>query len=87
MDHNSLSDTQPLTSASISSNLDTLDRLEFQTWNTQTIDDPEYADLVKQAEKAIQSGILPIRIPAGSSGSYFVRNLEGVCSYFIYICF
>jgi hypothetical protein len=47
-------------------------------WNTN-INDNEYADIIKQAERAIEGGILPVRIAAGSSGSYFVRNLEGVC--------
>ncbi|CAF1348510.1 unnamed protein product, partial [Didymodactylos carnosus] len=45
-------------------------------WNS-IIDDPEYADIIFQAERAIESGILPLRIAQGSSGSYFVKNLEG----------
>jgi len=44
----------------------------------QTIfDDPEFADLVYQAEVAIDAGIYPERIYQGSSGSYFVKNAAG----------
>jgi phosphatidylinositol 4-kinase type 2 len=46
-------------------------------WNTNLIDDLDYAEVVKQAERAIEGAVLPVRIAAGSSGSYFVRNLEG----------
>lgn len=41
-------------------------------------DDPEYAELVRDAENAIDNGIYPERIYQGSSGSYFVKNTEGV---------
>ena len=41
-------------------------------------EDPEYAELVRQAEQAIDHGIFPERIYQGSSGSYFVKNVEGV---------
>lgn len=58
-------------------------------------EDPEYAELVRQAEQAIDHGIFPERIYQGSSGSYFVKNLEGVSDafaaiaifYFHAICF
>lgn len=36
--------------------------------------DEDFAALLKDAEKAIESGILPERIHSGSSGSYFVKN-------------
>jgi len=39
-------------------------------------DEPEYNQLVKQVETAINRGILPERIYQGSSGSYFVKNVE-----------
>ncbi|CAF1374009.1 unnamed protein product, partial [Didymodactylos carnosus] len=45
-------------------------------WNNIT-DDANYSDVISQAERAIDGGILPLRIAQGSSGSYFVRNLEG----------
>ena len=37
-------------------------------------DDPEFSDLVQQAEIAIENNILPQIIYQGSSGSYFVKN-------------
>lgn len=43
-------------------------------------DDPQFADLVGQAESAIDNGIYPERIYQGSSGSYFVKNSAGVSS-------
>ncbi|UJR21725.1 hypothetical protein I4U23_024802 [Adineta vaga] len=50
----------------------------FTPWTPDIIDDDdEYAEIIKEAERAIEGEILPIRIAAGSSGSYFVRNLEG----------
>jgi len=42
-------------------------------------EDPEYSALLVEAETAIDHGIYPERISQGSSGSYFVKNLEGVC--------
>ena len=41
-------------------------------------DDPQFTDLVRQAEVAIDNDILPERISQGSSGSYFVKNNHGV---------
>lgn len=38
------------------------------------IDDPQFSELVWQAEFAIDNGIFPERIYQGSSGSYFVKN-------------
>lgn len=40
-------------------------------------DDPEFSEIVKQAEIAIDNGIYPERIYQGSSGSYFVKNPSG----------
>lgn len=37
-------------------------------------DDPQFSDLIWQAEVAIDNGIYPERIYQGSSGSYFVKN-------------
>ena len=41
-------------------------------------EDPEYSSVVQAAEEAIENGVLPERISQGSSGSYFVRNMQGV---------
>ena len=41
-------------------------------------DEPEYSQVVRDAENAIDSGVYPERIYQGSSGSYFVKNLDGV---------
>jgi len=40
-------------------------------------DDPNFTEVIKQAELAIDNGIYPQRIYQGSSGSYFVKNSEG----------
>lgn len=42
------------------------------------LDDPNFSDLVYQAEIAIDAGIYPERIYQGSSGSYFVKNPANV---------
>ena len=41
------------------------------------LDDPQFSELVRQAEAAIEAGVYPTRIYQGSSGSYFVKNSEG----------
>ena len=41
-------------------------------------EDPEYTAIIRASETAIEHGIYPERIYQGSSGSYFVKNLEGV---------
>lgn len=41
-------------------------------------DDPQFSDLIYQAEIAIDNGIYPERIYQGSSGSYFVKNPSAV---------
>ncbi|XP_075468483.1 phosphatidylinositol 4-kinase type 2-alpha [Ascaphus truei] len=40
-------------------------------------EDPEFAEVVRGAEVAIERGIFPERIYQGSSGSYFVKDLQG----------
>ena len=40
-------------------------------------DDPDFEAVVRQAEIAIAHGIFPSRIAQGSSGSYFVKNIDG----------
>jgi len=51
-------------------------RMEGVTYNSYP-DDPWFSDLVRQAELAIDCGVLPERIYQGSSGSYFVKNASG----------
>ncbi|MGH0116698.1 UNVERIFIED_CONTAM: hypothetical protein FKN15_021246 [Acipenser sinensis] len=40
-------------------------------------EDPEFKEIIKKAELAIEAGIFPERIYQGSSGSYFVKDLQG----------
>lgn len=74
------SENQPLLppSTPTTPNMDLVDNPHLPPWNMNITDDPDYAEVIKQAERAIEGGILPVRIAAGSSGSYFARNLEGV---------
>lgn len=41
-------------------------------------DDPEFREIVRKAEQAIEEEIFPERIYQGSSGSYFVKDSQGV---------
>uniref|UniRef100_A0A8C8I338 Phosphatidylinositol 4-kinase type 2 n=1 Tax=Oncorhynchus tshawytscha TaxID=74940 RepID=A0A8C8I338_ONCTS len=41
-------------------------------------DDPEFREIVRKAEQAIEEEIFPERICQGSSGSYFVKDSQGV---------
>lgn len=43
-------------------------------------EDPAFNAVIRQAEIAIEAGILPERIKQGSSGSYFVKSLDSVSS-------
>jgi len=49
------------------------------------IDDPQFQEAVAEAERAIEMGILPERIYQGSSGSYFVKNRDGVSLKFFFL--
>ncbi|XP_072512903.1 phosphatidylinositol 4-kinase type 2-alpha [Salminus brasiliensis] len=40
-------------------------------------EDPEFREIVRKAERAIEDGIYPERIYQGSSGSYFVKDSQG----------
>ncbi|XP_015523795.1 phosphatidylinositol 4-kinase type 2-alpha isoform X1 [Neodiprion pinetum] len=51
-----------------------LGRLELDVTFNRFPDDPQFSELVWQAECAIDHGIFPDRIYQGSSGSYFVKN-------------
>jgi hypothetical protein len=48
-------------------------------------DDPEFSELIKDAEHAIDHNILPERIYQGSSGSYFVKNKDLVSLFLFFI--
>ena len=49
------------------------DQLDF----TETyLDDPEFTALIREAEAAIDNGTMPERIYQGSSGSYYVKNVQ-----------
>ena len=54
--------------------MDSIDN--YSVINNTFPDDPEFQSLVREAELAIENGILPKRIKQGSSGSYFVRNSD-----------
>ena len=41
-------------------------------------DDPDYTNIVRRAERAIECGNYPTRIKQGSSGSYFVNTMDAV---------
>ncbi|KAL2083103.1 hypothetical protein ACEWY4_020876 [Coilia grayii] len=41
------------------------------------VDDPEFCEIIRKAERAIEEGIFPERISQGSSGSYFVKDVHG----------
>lgn len=43
-----------------------------------SMDDPEFAEIMQQAEQAIESEVFPERISQGSSGSYFVKDSKRV---------
>lgn len=40
-------------------------------------DDPEFSNIIREAESAIEEGVYPARISQGSSGSYFVFDSSG----------
>lgn len=43
-----------------------------------SLDDPEFAEIMQQAQQAMESGVFPERISQGSSGSYFVKDSKRV---------
>nr|CAD7597085.1 unnamed protein product [Timema genevievae] len=54
-----------------------LGRMESDVTFNNFPDDPQFSELIRQAEVAIDNGIYPERIYQGSSGSYFVKNPSG----------
>merc|ERR1719470_593014 len=58
----------------VRSEYEDLDEEMFNSWPN----DPEFTELIREAELAVDNGVFPQRIYQGSSGSYFVKNREGV---------
>lgn len=57
-----------------------LRKMEYDTVsiiNNMFPDDPEFNNVIREVEQAIENGIAPQRISQGSSGSYFVKNIDG----------
>lgn len=48
-------------------------------------EDPEFREIIRKAERAIEEGIYPERIYQGSSGSYFVKDSTGVRVHHIHL--
>lgn len=46
--------------------------------NYGSVGNAQFANIVGDAIHAIREGVYPERIRQGSSGSYFVKNCEGV---------
>jgi len=55
--------------------------VSYYPQDSYALTDPEYSAVVEAAEVAIFSGSYPQRIPKGSSGSYFVRDVSTVCRF------
>lgn len=51
---------------------------EYGVFENNFPDDPHFQEIVRIAERAIENGVYPERIYQGSSGSYFVKNMERV---------
>jgi len=62
--------------ASRSRNRSEYEDLDDETFNNWP-NDPAFNDLIRRAEAAIDQGVYPIRIYQGSSGSYFVKDIDG----------
>ena len=69
-----------MSGADVTSPLLSREDSHFYTYevNNDFPEDPSFSGVVRQGEQAIETGIYPQRIKQGSSGSYFVKNLEGV---------
>lgn len=51
---------------------------EYGLFENNFPEDPQFQEFIRQSEDAIDHEKYPERIYQGSSGSYFVRNLESV---------
>ncbi|CAF4720202.1 unnamed protein product [Rotaria socialis] len=70
-------ENRPILPSASTSNFQSSKSHRLSPWSINIVDDPDYAEIIKEAERAIKNGVLPARIAIGSSGSYFVRNCEG----------
>ena len=52
--------------------------LAFSFFRYNVFEDPEYSSVIRSAEEAIENRVLPQRIYQGSSGSYFVQDINQV---------
>lgn len=76
--NNNTSENQPLLSNGEMSD-DHMDESDFVHLSCNHFDsDPEFSEMVKMVEFAIDHSILPQRIYEGSSGSYFCKNTDNV---------
>ena len=64
-------------SAPLLKRMDTCDSNPEYVINNYFPEDPDFSAVIKDAEVAIESGMYPERISQGSSGSYFVKALDG----------
>ena len=58
-------------------------QMSFYPQDLYIFTDPELSVVVQESEAAILQGVYPQRIKKGSSGSYFVVSLTGVCFSFL----
>ena len=56
----------------------TSDSVSGVSYEMNDFEDASYARIIREAERAIDSGILPQMIYQGSSGSYFVKDTQRV---------
>jgi hypothetical protein len=88
--HRSSNENQPLLSdsANLSDNeaMETLSDFIHLSCN-HFEHDPQFNEIIKQVEYAIDHNILPQRIYEGSSGSYFAKNSEYVIDFVLSILF
>ncbi|CAF1469994.1 unnamed protein product [Rotaria magnacalcarata] len=70
-------ENRPILPSASTSNFQSSKSRRLSSWSINIVNDPDYAEIIKEAERAIEHGVLPVRIAVGSSGSYFVRNCEG----------
>ena len=52
--------------------------IPFSYFRYNVFEDPEYSSVIRSAEEAIENRVLPQRICQGSSGSYFVQDINQV---------
>lgn len=51
---------------------------EYGLFENNFPEDPKYQEIIREAESAIEQGVLPERIYQGSSGSYFAKDTDMV---------